>query len=61
MKTHLGHAYDKLGVGGRVQLALLAREAGAGCRQRARTRASSPVRPAVPIPSRASAAGSFLP
>ncbi|ROS59256.1 LuxR family two component transcriptional regulator [Frigoribacterium sp. PhB160] len=30
VKTHLGHAYDKLGVGGRVQLALLAREAGAG-------------------------------
>ena len=30
VKTHLGHAYDKLGVGGRVQLALLAREAGDG-------------------------------
>ena len=28
VKTHLGHAYDKLGVDGRVQLALLARAAG---------------------------------
>jgi DNA-binding CsgD family transcriptional regulator len=28
VKTHLGHAYDKLGVDGRVQLALLAQAAG---------------------------------